>query len=259
MVQLHALEAGVDGIRATMDVDVLARAVRPEHSPRSTRRSSRDGFELQLPADGVVRRYLRRRTDRRRSGARRDARGTGVPGGSQALARSETVTSASTAVTFVLRRPTLLGAILIKARSLLVHRDPEAQREDLLLLLSLVDDPRAMSEQMKRSSDAGCATHRAARVRPSGEHGADRMRLARLTLRLLLREPEARLLRVCGPNAAHERQRATARTGPRNTKGPACRAFVRSPLPDSNRRPLPYHGSALPTELRGRAAWEGSA
>jgi hypothetical protein len=29
-----------------------------------------------------------------------------------------------------------------------------------------------------------------------------------------------------------------------------------SPRPDSNRRPLPYHGSALPTELRGR---EGGA
>src|SRR5260221_14289243 len=26
-----------------------------------------------------------------------------------------------------------------------------------------------------------------------------------------------------------------------------------SPLTDSNRRPLPYHGSALPTELRGRS------
>ena len=26
-----------------------------------------------------------------------------------------------------------------------------------------------------------------------------------------------------------------------------------SPLPDLNRRPLPYHGSALPTELRGRS------
>ncbi len=25
-----------------------------------------------------------------------------------------------------------------------------------------------------------------------------------------------------------------------------------SPLPELNRRPLPYHGSALPTELRGR-------
>src|SRR4051794_23554050 len=26
-----------------------------------------------------------------------------------------------------------------------------------------------------------------------------------------------------------------------------------SPAPDSNRRPLPYHGSALPTELAGQA------
>src|ERR1700751_992957 len=27
---------------------------------------------------------------------------------------------------------------------------------------------------------------------------------------------------------------------------------LQSPLSDSNRRPLPYHGSALPAELRGR-------
>ena len=32
------------------------------------------------------------------------------------------------------------------------------------------------------------------------------------------------------------------------------RQFVPSPLSDSNRRPLPYHGSALPAELRGRSA-----
>src|SRR4051812_46846746 len=37
-----------------------------------------------------------------------------------------------------------------------------------------------------------------------------------------------------------------------NKKPRRSRAFVKSPLPDSNRRPLPYHGSALPTELRGR-------
>jgi hypothetical protein len=30
--------------------------------------------------------------------------------------------------------------------------------------------------------------------------------------------------------------------------------FCRSPLTDSNRRPPPYHGGALPTELRGRCA-----
>lgn len=50
-----------------------------------------------------------------------------------------------------LRRPTLLGAILIKARSLLEHHDTEAQREDLLRLLSLVPDPRAMAAKLKRT------------------------------------------------------------------------------------------------------------
>src|SRR5262245_19462495 len=33
---------------------------------------------------------------------------------------------------------------------------------------------------------------------------------------------------------------------------PGAGLWFASPLPDSNRRPLPYHGSALPTELRGR-------
>ena len=33
----------------------------------------------------------------------------------------------------------------------MVHNDPEAQREDLLLLLSLVEDPRAMAGDLKRS------------------------------------------------------------------------------------------------------------
>src|ERR1022692_2846215 len=34
---------------------------------------------------------------------------------------------------------------------------------------------------------------------------------------------------------------------------------LRSPLTESNRRPSPYHGDALPTELRGRVAWRWSA
>lgn len=53
--------------------------------------------------------------------------------------------------TFELRRPTLLGAILIKARSLMVHRDPESQREDLLRLLALVPDPRAIAPNLRKS------------------------------------------------------------------------------------------------------------
>ena len=37
-------------------------------------------------------------------------------------------------------------------------------------------------------------------------------------------------------------------------KPPVLQRFLGSPLTDSNRRPPPYHGGALPTELRGRVA-----
>jgi hypothetical protein len=45
----------------------------------------------------------------------------------------------------------LLGAILIKARSIMRHADPDAQREDLLRLLALVDDPRTVAANLKKS------------------------------------------------------------------------------------------------------------
>jgi death-on-curing protein len=38
---------------------------------------------------------------------------------------------------------------------------------------------------------------------------------------------------------------------PRHMKSRCFQRLRESPLPDSNRRPLPYHGSALPAELRG--------
>src|SRR5919197_3874472 len=38
----------------------------------------------------------------------------------------------------------------------------------------------------------------------------------------------------------------------KTTEVAAKQAKTRSPLTDSNRRPPPYHGGALPTELRGR-------
>jgi len=44
----------------------------------------------------------------------------------------------------LLQRPTLLGAILLKARSLNVHSRPEDQREDLVTLLGLLSDPRSV-------------------------------------------------------------------------------------------------------------------
>ena len=49
-----------------------------------------------------------------------------------------------------LSRPTLLGAILLKARSLPVHSKPEDQREDLITLLGLLTDPRAAAATLKK-------------------------------------------------------------------------------------------------------------
>ena len=44
----------------------------------------------------------------------------------------------------------------------------------------------------------------------------------------------------------------SARSTSRQQQSADLQALYRSPLTDSNRRPPPYHGGALPTELRGR-------
>lgn len=199
MVQIHALEFGVEDVRATTDVDVLGQA-RPQAPLRAIDEALRaDGFEPEPPdLDGYAFRYSRDGLivdllapdgvqPPPTLGMGRAA--IGVPGGSQALARQEEVTVRLGERTFTLRRPTLLGAILIKARSLVVHHDPESQREDLLLLLSLVEDPRTMAAELKKSergwlrdAEASLAFDRPANV------GAARLRLARLTFGLLLTE-----------------------------------------------------------------------
>lgn len=43
--------------------------------------------------------------------------------------------------------PSLLGAILLKARAVEIDDLPEAQRSDLAFLLSLIDDPRAVAAE----------------------------------------------------------------------------------------------------------------
>jgi hypothetical protein len=119
-----------------------------------------DGFELEPPppTDGVSHRWRRGelivdllapdglRGDPPMLGGVRTIQ---IPGGSQALARTETVEVEINGAIAHVRRPTLLGAVLIKARSILVHADPDAQRADLVLLLSLIEDPSALTAQLK--------------------------------------------------------------------------------------------------------------
>ena len=111
-----------------------------------------------------------------------------MPGGSQAINRSETVTVSIDGRSFELRRPTLLGALLIKARSLRVHSDPNSQREDLLMLLALIEDPRALAAEL-RSSERGWLRAAEERLDLAGPSLLDRarMRRAELAYKLLIR------------------------------------------------------------------------
>ena len=57
-----------------------------------------------------------------------------------------------------------------------------------------------------------------------------------------------RLLGVPPPSSPKKRRKKTRRS-------PRLLARQRSQRPDSNRRPVPYEGTALPTELRWRGCW----
>lgn len=195
MVQLHALEAD-EVVRLTTDIDVLGQARPPgtlaaidtalrEHGFVHTgpdldgyaHRYERDGIQVDLLApDGI----------RPAATLGGGLKAVGVPGGTQALSRAETVTVSVSGRTFELRRPTLLGAILIKARALMVHADPEAQRADLIRLLALVDDPRALATGLGRNERRWLrqAEGRLAFTAPSGVAG-DAVRRAQLAHRLL--------------------------------------------------------------------------
>lgn len=74
-----------------------------------------------------------------------------VPGGPQAPRRAEAVRVRVAKQEGTIHRPTLLGAILIKARAVTVEDLPEAQREDLALLLSLVRDPFELADDLRRT------------------------------------------------------------------------------------------------------------
>jgi hypothetical protein len=199
MVQLHALQHGITDVRPTGDIDVLGEA-RPPGALTAIDRALRDeGFEPLLPdLDGYVHRYEREglTVDLLAPDGIKPPPKIGhgpaiaVPGGSQALARSETVTVTVAGRSFELRRPTLLGAVLIKARSLMVHADPAAQREDLLALLALIDDPRRMASEL-RTSERTWLRVVEQRLDPSALSllDKDRTRRAELAYRLLVRDP----------------------------------------------------------------------
>lgn len=71
-----------------------------------------------------------------------------IPGGTQALDRTELVPVRVGQMTGLVPRPSLLGAIVTKAVAVDVDDVPDSQRQDLVLLLSLVENPLVMSSEL---------------------------------------------------------------------------------------------------------------
>lgn len=163
MVQLHAIER--DRVsRLTADIDFLGDSRRrPAMTVRMAEALKERGGEMAMPSvsnenlgyrfevDGSIVEILGS------DGVRRDPKTLGryttfqVPGGSQALERAEVVeVSLEGGEPVAIRRPNLLGAILLKARVVKKQRDKfESDRQDLVRLLGFVKDPRALAEEFR--------------------------------------------------------------------------------------------------------------
>jgi len=170
MVLLHALEHGHVPPQISQDGDVIA-DIRAASGALSdvVAALGDDGFALEgIGPDGVGHRYVRPTagaTGPRRKitvdvlapegvGTRADLTTTPpghtvqVPGGTQALDRTELVTVIHEGRSGTVPRPTLLGALVTKAAACGLPDDAARHLRDLTLLCALVDDPFAMRAQL---------------------------------------------------------------------------------------------------------------
>jgi len=172
MVALHASEHGVTPGRLSVDADILFDVRLVSEGPSVLAKALLSlGFELAgISATGVGHRFQRGPAiidvlapegvgERARTDVLSGAHTVQVPGGSQALTRSEYVEVVADDRPGRIRRPNLLGAILLKARAIEVDDVPDAQRSDLALLLSLVEDPFVLRSELKPTERKWLARH----------------------------------------------------------------------------------------------------
>lgn len=163
MVFLHAMEHGVQPPRVSTDLDVLVNARVVTGGVRGFVAAIEvAGFMLVgVSPEGIAHRYRRagvsvdvlapeglgRRTDLTTTPPGRTLQ---VPGGTQALDRTELVPVVFGDHQGFVPRPSILGAIVAKAVAVDVDDVPEAQRLDLALLLSFVEDPVALVDELTK-------------------------------------------------------------------------------------------------------------
>ena len=162
MVHLHALEHAATPPRLSTDLDIVVNArvvsgaVAHFVAAIEERGFTHDG----MSPEGLVHRYRRGEVSidvlaPDGLGARADltttrpGRTLEVPGGTQALLRTELLPVSTQSNSGLVPRPSLLGAIVLKALAVGVDDAPNAQRLDLAFLLSLVEDPIALADQVE--------------------------------------------------------------------------------------------------------------
>lgn len=203
MVFLHAIEHDASPPRISTDLDVLVNARIAGRPVAAFAACLEDlGFELDgISPDGIGHRYRRNHVtidvlapedlgDRTDLTTTPPGRTLQVPGGTQALDRTELLRVSTSSRSGHVPRPSLLGAIVGKALAVRVDDVPDAQRLDLVFLLSLVDDPFTLSDlltntdrrRLRSREELVDAEHPVwnALDRESGDR-------ARATLRILLR------------------------------------------------------------------------
>jgi hypothetical protein len=161
MVMLHAAEHGAEPLRISRDLEVVVNARIVAGAIRSfTASLERLGFRLAgASPTGVAHRYTRGQASidllaPEGLGPRADltttppGRTVQVPGGTQALDRTALVPVQYRSQHGLVPRPSLLGAIVVKAAAIFIDDVPRAQEQDLALLLSLVADPATMVNEM---------------------------------------------------------------------------------------------------------------
>ncbi len=201
MVLLHALEHEVEPTRLSTDIDVLINArVVTGGIQRFVKTIESLGFSLAgVSPEGIAHRYRRGmasidvlapeglgpRTDLTTTAPGRTLQ---VPGGTQALERTELLPVQFAGKEGFIPRPSLLGAIVCKAAAVSVDDAPDAQRRDMALLLSLIDDPDELAtvltrkdrQRLRSVEELASADH--AVWRDLSQGAADRARLAYQTL-----------------------------------------------------------------------------
>ncbi|WP_329136499.1 hypothetical protein [Streptomyces sp. NBC_00670] len=168
MVLLHGLEHGRNPPAASLDLDVLADVISDQHSLRALVTALEDlGFASSgVSPEGKAHRYRRHEDGGTlvvdllapdNLGQRADLTTTPpgttreVPGGRQAVQRSEGVPVRLGERTGTIHRPSLLGAIVGKAAALGIPTAPkEKHYRDLAFLLSLPADPLALKRQLTK-------------------------------------------------------------------------------------------------------------